>query len=291
MCKDCGCSLGGETHLEHTHEHIHEDGSVHTHTHTHVGESHSHSGENAHNKEIHTHEHGKINSHNHTTHAHPVLSESKSVELISKILSKNDEEAAHNRAHFSSANVLCINLMSSPGSCKTTLLESTIKALKEFKISVIEGDLETQNDAKRVKKAGAQAYQITTGQSCHLDAFMVHEALHHLSLKDCDLLFIENVGNLVCPASYDLGQHLNVVLLSVTEGDDKPAKYPVMFRKADLVIISKADLANLFDFDVEKAKKECKKLNPKVDFIVLDAKNGTNLHTWCEYLKLKKEMI
>lgn len=235
----------------------------------------------------HTHSH-----HHYQNYENPELKEEKTLEVLSKILSKNDHEAEHNREHFNEAGVLCINLMSSPGSGKTTLLENTLKALKnEMKISVIEGDLESENDAKRVRKAGAEAFQITTGQSCHLDAFMVHEALHHLSLRECDLLFIENVGNLVCPASYDLGQHLNVVLLSVTEGDDKPAKYPVMFRKADLVIISKADLANLFDFDVEKAKKECKKLNPKVDFIVLDAKNGTNLHTWCEYLKLKKEMI
>ena len=230
-------------------------------------------------------------SHEHT-HEHPTLNESKSVEVISKILSKNDEQAMHNKAHFNELGVLCINLMSSPGSGKTTLLESTIKALKDkFKIAVIEGDLETENDALRVQKAGAKAFQITTGQSCHLDAFMVHKGLHHLDLKECDFLFIENVGNLVCPASYDLGQHLNVVLLSVTEGDDKPAKYPVMFKKADLVIISKADFASLFDFDIQKAKAECKKLNPKADFLVLDAKNGTNLNTWFEYLKLKKELL
>ena len=182
--------------------------------------------------------------------------------------------------------------MSSPGSGKTTLLEATIKALKgKFSISVIEGDLETENDAKRVREAGAKAHQITTGQSCHLDAFMVHNALHHLDLSDTDLLFIENVGNLVCPASYDLGEHLNVVLLSVTEGDDKPAKYPVMFRKADLVVISKADLAPHFDFNADKAIKECKKLNPKVDVIVLDAKNGTNLELWFKFLQLKKELF
>ncbi|NDJ27873.1 hydrogenase nickel incorporation protein HypB [Campylobacter sp. MIT 19-121] len=258
MCKDCGCSL---TH-EHTHEHTHKDGHSHTHSH-----KHSHD------------------------HAHPTLNESKSVEVITKILSQNDHEAGHNREHFNENKVLCLNLMSSPGSGKTTLLESTIKALKaELKISVIEGDLETENDAKRVREAGANAYQITTGQSCHLDAFMVHEALHHLNLADTDLLFIENVGNLVCPASYDLGQHINVVLLSVTEGSDKPAKYPVMFKKADLVIISKADLASLFDFDTDEAIKECKKLNPKVEIIALDAKNGTNLELWFKYLRLKKEL-
>lgn len=224
-------------------------------------------------------------------HSHEKVVE-KEVEVLSKVLSKNDEEAQHNREHFNENKILCLNLMSSPGSGKTTLLEATIKALKDkFKIAVIEGDLETENDAKRVREAGANAYQITTGQGCHLDAFMVHKALHHLNLSDTDLLFIENVGNLVCPASYDLGEHLNVVLLSVTEGDDKPVKYPVMFRKADLVIISKADLASHFDFDTDKAIKECKKLNPKVDVIVLDAKNGTNLELWFKFLRLKRELF
>ena len=226
------------------------------------------------------------------SHEKVVEKEEKAVEVLSKVLSKNDEEAQHNREHFNENKILCLNLMSSPGSGKTTLLEATIKALKDkFKIAVIEGDLETENDAKRVREAGANAYQITTGQGCHLDAFMVHKALHHLNLSDTDLLFIENVGNLVCPASYDLGEHLNVVLLSVTEGDDKPVKYPVMFRKADLVIISKADLASHFDFDTDKAIKECKKLNPKVDVIILDAKNGTNLELWFKFLRLKRELF
>lgn len=261
MCKDCGCSVVDES--SHTHSHGHD----------HKGHSHKHS---------HSHEH----------HAHPTLKEEKTLEVLSKILSKNDMQAQHNREHFNENKVLCLNLMSSPGSGKTTLLEATIKALKDkFKISVIEGDLETENDAKRVREAGASAFQITTGQGCHLDAFMVHDALHHLNLSETDFLFIENVGNLVCPASYDLGEHLNVVLLSVTEGDDKPAKYPVMFRKADLVIISKADLAEHFDFSVDKAIKECKKLNPKVDVIVMDAKNGTNLELWFSFLKLKKEVF
>lgn len=221
----------------------------------------------------------------------PDTGTSKNIEVLTQILSKNDQEAAHNKEHFDRNNILCFNLMSSPGSGKTMLLEQTIKALKkEFDIVVIEGDLESENDAKRIRQAGAKAYQITTGQSCHLDAFMVHKALHHLNLEQNNLLFIENVGNLVCPASYDLGQHLNVVLLSVTEGDDKPVKYPVMFRKADLIIISKADLAQHFDFDTEAAMKECKKLNPKADIIVLDSKSGKNLNLWFDYLRLKKKL-
>ena len=273
MCKDCGCSMNLNKHGEHSHAHSHGDLGEHTHHHSHA------------------HEHAHAHTHGEHSHAHPTLTEQKTIEVIGKILSKNDAQAQHNREHFNENRVLCLNLMSSPGSGKTTLLEATIKAFKgKFGISVIEGDLETENDAKRVREAGANAYQITTGQSCHLDAFMVHNALHHLNLGDTDLLFIENVGNLVCPASYDLGEHLNVVLLSVTEGDDKPAKYPVMFRKADLVIISKADLVAHFDFDTEKATKECKKLNPKVDIIVLDAKSGTNLELWLKFLQLKKEL-
>ncbi|MCZ0772624.1 hydrogenase nickel incorporation protein HypB [Campylobacter hepaticus] len=232
------------------------------------------------------------NTHHHVHHENPSLKESKTIEVISKILSKNDEQAAHNRTHFNETNTLCINLMSSPGSGKTTLLENTIKALKdEFKIAVIEGDLETNNDALRVKNAGVLAYQITTGQSCHLDAFMVHEALHHLSIDNIDLLFIENVGNLVCPASYDLGEHLNVVLLSVTEGSDKPQKYPVMFKKADIVLISKADLAHHFDFDIKEASRLIKELSPRADIISLDAKNGTNMELWYKLLKFKKELF
>lgn len=283
MCKDCGCAFGGEakTGHSHKHEHTHENEQTHTHFQGHI-----------HGQE-HNHEHSHENFHNHAHgHSHPVLNENKSVEVISKILIKNDEEAIHNRSHLNENKVLCLNLMSSPGSGKTTLLQSTIKALKDtMKIAVIEGDLETENDAKKVREAGAKAFQITTGQSCHLDAFMVHKALHHFDLSEVDLLFIENVGNLVCPASYDLGEHLNVVLLSVTEGSDKPAKYPVMFRKADLIIISKVDLASYFDFDIQEAINECKKLNPKVDVIVLDAKNGTNLELWLSYLKLKKELF
>ena len=212
--------------------------------------------------------------------------EKKEFVVEKQILYKNMQEAELNKKCFDENSILCINLMSSAGSGKTTLLESTIKALKdELNISVIEGDLETNNDANRVIKAGAKAYQITTGQTCHLDALMIEKALKHIDLKETNLLFIENVGNLVCPASYALGEHINVVLLSVTEGSDKPQKYPVMFRKADLVIISKSDLASHFDFDFDEAIKGCKDLNPDVRIISLDAKNGTNLNEWLEFLR------
>ncbi|MGB2553500.1 hydrogenase nickel incorporation protein HypB [Campylobacter sp. MOP51] len=301
MCKDCGCSLSG-----HTHAHTHADGTSHSHSHDHAkdhghGSNHEHSHTHEH---MHTHsdgtthahshdhegEHGHGSSHeHHHEHAHPALNDSKTVEVITKILSQNDKEAAHNRAHLDEHGILCVNLMSSPGAGKTTLLEATIKSGK-FKIGVVEGDLETNQDADRIIAAGAKAHQITTGQSCHLDAFMVHEGLHHLPLNDLDLVFVENVGNLVCPASYDVGSHFNVVLLSVPEGSDKVSKYPVMFRSADLVIITKTSLLPHFDFDVKKVVTEARKLNPKVDIIELDSKTGEGVEKWLKYLELKKEL-
>ncbi len=157
------------------------------------------------------------------------------VDVVQDLLAANNQVARHNRLHFDEHGVLAINLMSSPGAGKTALLEATIVALRDrYRIAVIEGDLETDNDAARIRAHGVPALQITTGTACHLDAHLVHHALHELPLAGLDLLFIENVGNLVCPASFDLGQHRNVTLLSVTEGDDKPAKYPVIFRASDL---------------------------------------------------------
>jgi len=177
------------------------------------------------------------------------------VTVLKDLLSENDRAAAHNRAHFDAHGVLAVNLMSAPGAGKTALLEATIEALEgELRLAVIEGDLETENDANRIRAKGVPAYQITTGTACHLDAHMVHGALHHMALDDADILFVENVGNLVCPAAFDLGQHRNVVLLSVPEGDDKPAKYPVMFRAADLVLLTKADLLPVLD-DFERGLK------------------------------------
>lgn len=249
MCKDCGCSMGG------SHHHSHDD-------------HHNH--------------------HHHGHHDHPVLNEKKTIEVVEKILKDNDHEAAHNRAHLDEYGLLCINLMSSPGAGKTTLLEATIKA-SGLKIGVVEGDLETNMDANRVVNAGGVAYQISTGQTCHLDAFMVHNGLHHLPLNELDLVFIENVGNLVCPASYDVGAHLNVVLISVPEGSDKVAKYPVMFRAADVVIITKIGLLEHFDFDVEVVKKEARKLNPKVDIIEVDSRSNQGIDKWINYIKVKKE--
>lgn len=178
------------------------------------------------------------------------------IQMVGDLLSANNNEARHNREHFEQHRVLAINLMSSPGAGKTALLEATIDLIgSELAIGVIEGDLETENDANRIRAKGVPAVQITTGNACHLDAVMVHDALHHLDLDKLDLVFIENVGNLVCPAAFDLGQHFNVALLSVTEGDDKPAKYPVMFRSSDLVIVTKTDLLpHLDDFSLRRAE-------------------------------------
>lgn len=173
---------------------------------------------------------------------------SAEIDVLAGLLDENKRQADHNRSHFDSRGILAVNLMSSPGAGKTSLLEATIEELGgELRLAVIEGDLETENDANRIRAKGVPAVQITTGGACHLDAGMVHGALHDLPLDGLDILFIENVGNLVCPASFDLGQHRNVVLLSVTEGDDKPAKYPVMFRAADLVLLTKTDLLMFLD--------------------------------------------
>ena len=209
------------------------------------------------------------------------------VEVLESLLAQNDHAAGHNREHFDRHGVLAINLMSSPGSGKTSLLEATIEGLgDELSIAVIEGDLETENDAERIRARGVPAVQITTGQACHLDAHMVHEALHELDLDGVDVLFIENVGNLVCPASFDLGHHKNVTLLSVTEGDDKPAKYPVMFRAADLVLLTKTDfLAFIDDFDCEQAAARVRALANPADVLHVTVKNDTGLETWLSWLR------
>ena len=177
----------------------------------------------------------------------------KEVVIFKKVLEKNDHQAEENRRHFEEHGVFAINLMSSPGAGKTSLLERTIERMKDLRIGVIEGDLETDRDAQRIRAKGAPAVQISTGSACHLDAFMVHKGIHDLPLEELDLVFIENVGNLVCPASYDVGAHMNVVLLSVVEGDDKPEKYPVMFKGAQLMVITKIDLLPFVDFNLSGA--------------------------------------
>jgi len=219
-------------------------------------------------------------------HLHTTESGRESVEVLKGLLDANDHQAAHNREHFDRHGVLAVNLMSSPGAGKTALLEATADALgPELRFAVIEGDLETENDAQRIRDKGVPAVQISTGSACHLDAHMVHSALHDLDLDDVDIVFIENVGNLVCPASFDLGQHRNVTLLSVPEGDDKPAKYPVMFRSADLVLITKSDLlAVLDDFSPERAERCLRNLASSAPLYEVSSKNGAGLDTWLQWL-------
>lgn len=211
----------------------------------------------------------------------------EAITVLHGLLHENDHAALHNREHFNAHQVLAINLMSAPGSGKTALLEATIEALGgEFRLAVIEGDLETENDARRIREHGVTAIQITTGSACHLDAHMVHDALRQLDLATLDLVFIENVGNLVCPASFDLGQHSNIVLLSVPEGDDKPAKYPVMFRTADVVLLSKADLLPVLDdFSPERAAEYLRNLANPAPMIRVSAKTGDGLREWLQWLR------
>jgi len=213
------------------------------------------------------------------------------VNILQDLLSENNHQASHNRQHFDKHQVLAINLMSSPGAGKTALLEATIEALKSrYAIAVIEGDLETENDAERIRAKGVTAIQITTGTACHLDAHMLHDALHQLDLSSLDLVFIENVGNLVCPASFDLGHHRNVVLLSIPEGDDKPAKYPVMFRAANTVLFSKSDLLPVMDeFNPAQAERYLRQLANAAPVISLSAKTGLGMSSWLDWLQQEIE--
>ena len=211
------------------------------------------------------------------------------VEIHERILAGNDRAARHNREHFAEHGVLAINLMGSPGAGKTAVLEATARALRrELRLGAISGDLATHRDAERLAAAGIPSAAITTGSACHLDADMVHHGLHDLPWRDLDLLFIENVGNLVCPAVYDLGQAANVVVLSVTEGEDKPVKYPVMFRTADLVILSKIDLLPHLDVRVEAIEEGLAQVMPVPRMLTLSARTGEGLDGWISWLQARR---
>lgn len=273
MCKDCGCTIAGQEQHHHHHHDDHEHGIVHDHDHPHDNTTWSATHQAAHE----------------TLNHNPQLNDAKTISVIKKILDKNDHEASHNRAHFDSHKVLGINLMSSPGSGKTSLLEN-IADMVDFKFAVVEGDLETSRDADRLKAKGIEAVQIQTGSACHLDAFMVHKGLHDINLDNIDICFVENVGNLVCPASYDVGTHLNIVLVSVPEGVDKIAKYPVMFRCADLILITKTDLLPYFEYDIEKEKMEARKLKPNVDILEVNIKDKQSLQNVIDWINFKRKM-
>lgn len=216
-------------------------------------------------------------------HPHPHQDRTHTLDLEVAVLEKNDRLAAVNRAWLTERRITALNLMSSPGSGKTTLLERTIATL-DRPVSVIEGDQETVYDAERIRAAGARAVQVNTGAGCHLDAAMVDRALAQLHPEDGSLVFIENVGNLICPALFDLGETAKVVVISVTEGDDKPLKYPHMFAAADLVVVNKTDLLPYVDFDVDRLASDARKLHPEVQVLPLSAKTGHGLDAWRDWL-------
>ena len=291
MCGTCGCSDGKQTVVTHedgSHTHVMPDGRVvtHTHTHTHVDtRAHAHA-------ETHAHAHAD-------THA-PVLTDAQTpapaadvtpstsstvVETLeAQILAKNDRLAERNRGWFMGRDVVALNLMSSPGSGKTTLLERTLRAFSH-PVAVLEGDQETARDAERLRATGTPVVQINTGKGCHLEADMVWHGLSHLKPEMGSVLFIENVGNLVCPALFDLGEDARVVLFSVTEGEDKPEKYPHMFRAADLVLLTKIDLLPYLDFDRTQALDAIRDVQPRAEVLEVSAKTGEGLEAWFDWLK------
>ncbi len=213
------------------------------------------------------------------------------VELHERILAGNDRTAAHNREHFRESGVLALNVMGSPGSGKTALLEATARALRGTRLGALSADLATDNDARRLAAAGIRAKAITTGQACHLDAELVHRALHDFPWRELDLFFIENVGNLVCPAIYDLGQEANVVALSVTEGEDKPLKYPVMFQKADLVVITKIDLVPHLDVDPRRIEDALARVMPVPVAVQVSARTGEGIDAWAGWLRARRDAL
>ena len=210
------------------------------------------------------------------------------LETKERIIENNDEVAKKVKEYTTSKNVFLVNLMASPGSGKTTLLERTIEALKdEYRIGVMEADVDSDVDAKRIEKAGAKVIQLHSGGLCHMDADMTFRGIEALGVEDVDILFLENIGNLVCPAEFDVGADLKVMILSVPEGDDKPLKYPLMFTISDVMLVNKIDTLPVFDFDFEKAKERALKLNPKMEFVQISALKGEGIDEWIELLKRK----
>jgi len=288
MCTTCGCGTG-ETRIdgqalqhEHgRHYHVHADGTAHDHDHSH---DHPHDHDHEH---PHTHDHGGLHFGHGPAAAHaPGMSQARMVKIERDILSKNNAYARDNRTHFADHGIFALNLVSSPGSGKTTLLVKTIRALHgRLPLAVIEGDQQTDNDAARIRATGAPALQINTGKGCHLDAHMVGQALQQLGLQDDSLLLIENVGNLVCPASFDLGEAHKVAILSVTEGEDKPLKYPDMFQAADLMLLNKCDLLPYLQFDADLAVENARRVNPNIQVIRTSATSGEGMDDWLQWIE------
>ena len=301
MCTTCGCQTG-ETKIEgataspathgqdgqadqhfhahthdgcapnpaHGHEHVHvmPDGSVVRHSHAHDGGADLHYGEGP-------------------AHAHaPGMSQARMVQIEQDILAKNDRHARFNREFLAERGIFAVNLVSSPGSGKTTLLTDSIRRLHPLDVAVIEGDQQTTHDADRIRATGARALQINTGKGCHLDASMVERALERLQPAEDTVLFIENVGNLVCPAAFDLGEAYKVVVLSVTEGEDKPLKYPDMFRAAAVMLLNKVDLLPYVDFAVERCIEYARRVNPSIEVMQVSATKGDGMERWIDWIRL-----
>ena len=280
MCTVCGCNeVGPETGA-----HAHTADHAHAHTHDHA---HAHDHDHAH---PHDHDHAHPHDHHYGKGAAGVsvagFDQDRLVTIEKSILSKNDRHADDNRRRFRDQGLLALNLVSSPGAGKTTLLVETVAALRHVvPLGVIEGDQETANDAERIRATGVPAVQINTGRGCHLDAHMVGHALDGLAMPDGGVVFIENVGNLVCPAAFDLGEAFKVVILSVTEGDDKPLKYPDMFAASDLVILSKTDLLPYVDFDADRAVERAHRVNPDLAVLRLSARSGEGMDEWRDWIE------
>ncbi len=310
-----------DVHGGHDHPHVHADGTVHSHDHGHDGaHAHSHdpaagqalNGAHEHvhhhadgSEHAHPHVHGGEHVHDHEPHHHeygvagdidfgagparahvPGMSQSRMVQIEQDILSKNNAYATANRAWFDERGIFALNLVSSPGSGKTTLLCQTIEALKDrLVINVVEGDQQTSNDAERIRATGVKALQINTGKGCHLDAHMVGHALERLAPADESLFLIENVGNLVCPAAFDLGEHHKVAILSVTEGEDKPLKYPDMFRAADVMLLNKCDLLPYLEFNADLAEANARRVNPHLTVFRVSASSGEGMSAWYNWIE------
>lgn len=313
MCTVCGCGTG-ETKIEgHEHAHVHADGTVHSHPHGH-GDDHHHEHGAAVAAHEHSHHHADGSEHSHPhvhqgehEHAHhhehgiggdldfgagparahvPGMSQSRMVQIEQDILSKNNAYAAANRKWFDERGIFALNLVSSPGSGKTTLLCRTIELLKDkVGIVVVEGDQQTANDAERIRATGVPALQINTGKGCHLDGHMVGHAIERLQPADESLFLIENVGNLVCPAAFDLGEHHKVAILSVTEGEDKPLKYPDMFRAADVMLLNKCDLLPYLEFDADLAEANARRVNPDLTVLRVSATTGEGMAAWTDWIE------
>lgn len=294
MCTVCGCGAG-ETRVEgheHSHDHAHPHDHHHPHDHTH-GHPHNH---DHHRHHDHAAIRGLGTAHQHygqgAARAHVAgLSQTRMVQIEQDILGKNNQYAQQNRRWFAEQGVLALNLVSSPGSGKTSLLVRTLTDLKdEFALSVIEGDQETANDADRIRATGVSAIQINTGKGCHLDAHMVGHALETLKPQAASVLFIENVGNLVCPAAFDLGEANKVAILSVTEGEDKPIKYPDMFHAAKLLLLNKIDLLPYLQFDVAKCIDYARRVNPDIQVLQVSATTGEGMEQWYQWLRMTRHM-